>query len=157
MSVVRTAVSCFLVAVAWANGGGLVLRAPAKVARVSNPFEGNERALRAGAKLYARECAACHGSNREGGEKAPSLNRPESSSRRRGRSSGYCATAHFTAACRPLRTCLSQSAGRSSLSCAEWPAAIPRGIEAADPNSPCLEMYAPPGAGAAQYVHPVVD
>jgi cytochrome c len=61
-----------------------VLRAPAKVARVSNPFEGNERALRAGAKLYARECAACHGSNREGGEKAPSLNRPESSSRRRG-------------------------------------------------------------------------
>jgi mono/diheme cytochrome c family protein len=76
VSVVRIAVSCFLVAVAWANGAGLVLRAPAKVARVSNPFEGNERALWAGAKLYARECAACHGSNREGGEKAPSLNRP---------------------------------------------------------------------------------
>ena len=32
---------------------------------------------RAGAKLYARECAACHGADREGLGKAPPLNRPE--------------------------------------------------------------------------------
>jgi mono/diheme cytochrome c family protein len=34
-------------------------------------------ALRAGAKLYARECAECHGPKREGGKKVPSLNQPE--------------------------------------------------------------------------------
>ena len=40
-------------------------------------MEGQERAERAGAKLYARECAACHGRNGAGREKAPRLNRPE--------------------------------------------------------------------------------
>ena len=33
--------------------------------------------LQAGAKLYARECAACHGSNLEGIGKAPPLNQAE--------------------------------------------------------------------------------
>ncbi len=41
-----------------------------------NPFAGSERALRAGAKLYARECAPCHGANREG-RKGPPLLRPQ--------------------------------------------------------------------------------
>ena len=52
-------------------------QAPAKNAAASNPFEGNERASRAGAKLYSRECAACHGRNREGHNKAPPLNRAD--------------------------------------------------------------------------------
>jgi mono/diheme cytochrome c family protein len=47
------------------------------MADVSNPLERNEQARRAGSKLYARECAACHGPNREGRGKAPPLNRAE--------------------------------------------------------------------------------
>ena len=52
-------------------------RAPTTAASVSNPFDENERAQRAGAKLYARDCVACHGAKREGLGKAPSLNRTE--------------------------------------------------------------------------------
>ena len=77
MRALRIPAVCFLVARAWANGESLVHRAPARTANTANPFEGNERARRAGAKLYARECAECHGSNREGGKKAPSLNQAE--------------------------------------------------------------------------------
>lgn len=57
--------------------GGLLQRAPAKAASAGNPLEGDEQARRAGAKLYARECAACHGENREGRGSAPKLARPE--------------------------------------------------------------------------------
>ena len=52
-----------------------VQRAPAKVATIRNPLEGSERARRAGAKLYARECAACHGPHGEGRGNAPPLSR----------------------------------------------------------------------------------
>jgi len=58
------------------RGAGLVHRAPEKTAAASNPLEGNPQAERAGAKLYAQECAACHGPNREG-RKAPPLRLPE--------------------------------------------------------------------------------
>ena len=58
-------------------GGSPIRQAPITTANVSNPFDANGRAQRAGAKLYARECAACHGTNREGRGKAPSLNRTE--------------------------------------------------------------------------------
>jgi mono/diheme cytochrome c family protein len=57
--------------------GSVLQEAPPKAANMSNPFEDDEQARRAGAKLFARECAACHGANREGRGKAPSLNRPE--------------------------------------------------------------------------------
>jgi len=63
------------VSLAWA--GSPIRQAPTKSANMSNPFDANERAQRAGAKLYARECAACHGAHREGAGRAPSLNRPE--------------------------------------------------------------------------------
>ena len=55
----------------------LVSRAPAKSAQVKNPFSSDERAGRAGARLFRKECAACHGSNREGSKKAPALSTPE--------------------------------------------------------------------------------
>lgn len=51
--------------------------APTQAAALANPLEGSEQAQRAGAKLFARECAACHGLDGTGGGKAPALNRPE--------------------------------------------------------------------------------
>jgi mono/diheme cytochrome c family protein len=72
-------IGCFLVITGIAGGSArmLVQSAPANAARKRNPFEGDERAQRAGAKLYARECASCHGINREGRKNAPPLNQPE--------------------------------------------------------------------------------
>jgi mono/diheme cytochrome c family protein len=77
VKVLRIVAICVAVAVACANGGSPVQQAPAKTADVSNPLEGNDQARRAGSKLYARECAACHGPNREGRGKVPPLNRAE--------------------------------------------------------------------------------
>lgn len=73
----RILVACFIVALASASGESPVHRAPAKIANTANPFESNDNARRAGAKLYGRECAECHGLNREGGKKAPSLSQAE--------------------------------------------------------------------------------
>lgn len=55
--------------------GSLLERAAAKQSARMNPLAGSKEARRAGAKLYARECAPCHGGNREGGTKAPPLAR----------------------------------------------------------------------------------
>ena len=63
-------------AVAWARTGSLVQQAPVAAARVTNPLEGDELARRAGAKLYFRECASCHGPQRQGIGKVPPLNSP---------------------------------------------------------------------------------
>lgn len=63
--------------IAFANHGSLVQSAPAKVAQVENPFEGDKQAERAGGKLYGRECAACHGLNREGRNRIPPLKQAE--------------------------------------------------------------------------------
>ena len=54
--------------------GTLIERAPAR--DLINPLEGQEQAQRAGAKLYRRECAACHGAEGRGSRKAPPLNQP---------------------------------------------------------------------------------
>jgi mono/diheme cytochrome c family protein len=51
----------------------LIQQVPAKAAFKTNPMESDERTRRAGAKLFARECAACHGVNAEGFKKAPPL------------------------------------------------------------------------------------
>jgi mono/diheme cytochrome c family protein len=64
-------------AVAGASLGSLVQHAPATTGQLKNPFEGDQQAERAGAKLYARECASCHGLNREGRGKVPPLNQAE--------------------------------------------------------------------------------
>jgi mono/diheme cytochrome c family protein len=55
----------------------LVQRVPVKVAARKNPFDGQLRARLAGAKLFARECAACHGADASGIGKAPPLNQAE--------------------------------------------------------------------------------
>lgn len=56
-----------------AQHGSLVQTAPAGAAARRNPLKGDEQAPRAGAKLYARECASCHGEDRKGGVHAPPL------------------------------------------------------------------------------------
>jgi mono/diheme cytochrome c family protein len=43
--------------------GSLVQHVPPIAARLKNPFQGDEKAQLAGAKLYIRECASCHGLN----------------------------------------------------------------------------------------------
>jgi mono/diheme cytochrome c family protein len=52
-------------------------KAPRKAAARQNPLQSDPDAVAAGAKLFARHCAACHGDMGEGGKKAPSLLVPE--------------------------------------------------------------------------------
>jgi len=72
---IRCALASFVWAIGWAAGGCLLQQAPAKTATMTNPLEGSEQARLAGAKLYARECASCHGPDGAGLGKAPRLNR----------------------------------------------------------------------------------
>ena len=62
---------------AWCQQGSLIQRATPKARPLRNPLENDAAAQRAGAKLYKRECSACHGESREGSEKAPPLAQPE--------------------------------------------------------------------------------
>jgi predicted CXXCH cytochrome family protein len=62
---------------AWCHGGSLVQRASSKARPLSNPLEDNPEAQVAGAKLYQRECATCHGESREGSARVPPLAQPE--------------------------------------------------------------------------------
>jgi mono/diheme cytochrome c family protein len=54
-----------------------VQRAPGRTVLVNDPIARDERAMRAGAKLFARECAACHGAFGEGHGRALPLRMPE--------------------------------------------------------------------------------
>ncbi|MCX6622819.1 MAG: c-type cytochrome, partial [Acidobacteria bacterium] len=55
------------------SAGSLLREAPAKAGRKVNPFSGDAAAIRAGEKLYQRECASCHGLSGEGAGKRPPL------------------------------------------------------------------------------------
>jgi mono/diheme cytochrome c family protein len=64
----------------WLIGAPLLLcaaspvqRAPKQAAEVRPLIEASDRNVRGGSKLYARECASCHGEKREGVGKAPPL------------------------------------------------------------------------------------
>jgi len=52
-------------------------KVPAKAAVRLNPLESDSEAVAAGAKLFRRHCAECHGADAEGGKKAPSLRAEE--------------------------------------------------------------------------------
>jgi mono/diheme cytochrome c family protein len=54
-----------------------VQNAPAAANQQPNPYEGQQQARRAGAKLYQRECVACHGADAQGIGKALPLASPE--------------------------------------------------------------------------------
>jgi mono/diheme cytochrome c family protein len=73
----RIALSCLLLGSGWAGAQSPVQRATARTADQRNPLAGSEPARLAGAKLYARECAACHGRNREGRGNALPLDQAE--------------------------------------------------------------------------------
>lgn len=61
-----------------ATGGETPLQqTPVRAASVVDPLANSEGTRRAGAKLYARECAACHGADAEGRGKALPLIAPE--------------------------------------------------------------------------------
>ena len=47
--------------------------APASAAADKNPYAGNAAAANAGQKLYAKNCAQCHGNNLQGMGPAPAL------------------------------------------------------------------------------------
>jgi mono/diheme cytochrome c family protein len=76
MKVCRLAL-CILALVASAVAKSPIQQAPARTVSAVDPLENHERAQRAGAKLYARECASCHGSNAAGNGKALPLAAPE--------------------------------------------------------------------------------
>lgn len=52
---------------------GPLAKAPRKAAARPNPLRDDPDAVAAGAKLFARHCAECHGARAQGGRKAPSL------------------------------------------------------------------------------------
>jgi mono/diheme cytochrome c family protein len=54
-----------------------IKKVPEKARIIRNPFENNPDAVRAGGKLFERNCAGCHGMKGEGRKKAPSLIRDE--------------------------------------------------------------------------------
>lgn len=60
----------------YAGEPNLPQQAPEAWLSKKNPLAGDPRAQKAGAKLYERECAECHGPKAEGIGKAPSLRQP---------------------------------------------------------------------------------
>ncbi|MGC2112478.1 MAG: c-type cytochrome [Candidatus Korobacteraceae bacterium] len=52
---------------------GSFRNAPSSAAGIKNPYAGNGAAAAAGKKLYAQNCAHCHGKNQQGMGPAPAL------------------------------------------------------------------------------------
>jgi mono/diheme cytochrome c family protein len=73
----RFAICALALANSWAAAGSLWQRAPARAAHLHNPRASDQTARRAGAKLYERECASCHGAARLGSAQAPPLDRAD--------------------------------------------------------------------------------
>jgi len=56
----------------WAQGSSF-RHAPPSAAQAKNPFAGNAEAAAGGKKVYAQNCAQCHGNNLQGMGPAPTL------------------------------------------------------------------------------------
>jgi mono/diheme cytochrome c family protein len=54
-------------------GGSWLMHVPEDERSRANPFEGDQEAVQAGAKMFQQHCASCHGKNAEGKGKKPSL------------------------------------------------------------------------------------
>lgn len=72
LAVSATLVSASLVYAA-AGDGLWMTRVPEKARARQNPFDGNPSAQAAGAKLFAQNCASCHGDDGTGRNQHPSL------------------------------------------------------------------------------------
>ena len=55
---------------------GSFRNAPASAAAMKDPYAGSAAAAMAGKKLYAQNCAQCHGNNLQGMGSAPALDSP---------------------------------------------------------------------------------
>jgi len=77
MTASRILLGAVIAAAIWGKGGSLVQQAPASASAHRNPMAEDTSAKMAGGKLYARECASCHGAMGEGSGKAPPLARPD--------------------------------------------------------------------------------
>ena len=70
------ALTLFLCGLPLAHGGSLLQIADEHARPAENPFRGDARAARAGARLFARECSACHGASAQGLGRVPPLTSP---------------------------------------------------------------------------------
>lgn len=59
------------------DGRTPVQQAPAGSVALQNPYDSRDAAIRAGAKLFQRHCASCHGGDAAGQNHAPGLASPE--------------------------------------------------------------------------------
>ncbi len=59
-----------------ANPGSELAQAPALAQSWRNPYAGRADAVMAGRKLFLKHCAACHGEEGRGQDKAPDLHSP---------------------------------------------------------------------------------
>ncbi len=73
--------------------------APASAADMKNPYTGSATAATAGKKLYAKDCAQCHGNNLQGMGPAPALDTSQFATPKRASCSGLSRPASSTSAC----------------------------------------------------------
>ena len=77
MRILFYSLCCLMGLAVWAAEESLLEHAAAESSGLRNPLRDDEQARRAGAKLYQRECAACHGADREGRRRVPALARED--------------------------------------------------------------------------------
>lgn len=61
----------------YAAGSNWLQKVPAAVREKKNPYAGQQKAIAAGARMFAEHCAPCHGQDALGRGERPSLRSPE--------------------------------------------------------------------------------